>query len=142
MNNSDFPKGIIANQGESLTFGNFKTKYKIKVDDFEHKGDLYSLRAHDVVTRLEKNGELLLEATPGAYLVDFTLDGIDGCSFEVFAKENVQITLSLSPEVLYNIVIDGGEAIHAAASRSGKVSFGVELAEGASKKIIVRRSDD
>jgi len=142
LNNRDFPKGIIAGEDGSLTFGNFKTKYKIKVDDFEHKGDLYSLRAHDVVTRLEKNGELLLEAISGAYFVDFALEDADGCSFDVFAKENIQITLSLSPDALYNIVIDGGEAIPATASRSGKVSFGVELAEGASKKIVVRRSDD
>ena len=133
-------QGIMANGG-GLSFGDYSAADKIKINDFEHLGNLYSLRAHDQVTRLEKNGELLLEAVPGVAVCNFALNEM-GCSFEIEGTGGVQVTLGLAAEVTYDIAIGDGKGAETheeiTANRSGKLSFGVELA-GAAKKVILTR---
>jgi len=132
--------GIIADAG-GLSFGDYSATEKIKINDFEHLGNLYSLRAHDQVTRLEKNGELLLEAVPGVAVCNFALNEM-GCSFEIESTGGVQVTLGLAAEVTYDLAIGDvkGAETHEeiTTNRSGKLSFGVELA-GLAKKVILTR---
>lgn len=123
---TNFPKEIDINKDNSLNFGNYETKHKIKVNDFKHAGDTYNLRSHNLVTRLEKNGEMVMEVVPGAYIANFALSG-DTVVFEIAGEQSAQITLGLTPETAYKISIAGGEVSEVACNISGKLTFGVEL---------------
>ena len=50
----------------SISFGNYLMDEKKKVLDFEVQGDLYKVKTFKEITKLEKNGKMLLEAVPGA----------------------------------------------------------------------------
>ena len=142
MTEKNMTNGIIAN-ATGLCFGDYNATEKIKVNDFEHMGSTYSLRTHNQVTRLEKNGELLLETVPGARVLDFCFSE-KGCSFEIESNANVQVTLGMLPEAAYDLAIaecniKGAETHEEIeANRSGKISFGVELV-GAAKKVVLER---
>jgi len=137
---TEMPKIIIA-EADGLCFGDYSAKEKIKVNDFAHMGDVYSLRAHNLVTRLEKNGELLFESVPGVAIFGFDCAG-DNCRFEIESPANVQITLGMAPETKYDLAI--GTAITSqtheeiTANRSGKLSFGVQF-EGEKKKVALQK---
>ena len=137
---ANLPKGIVVGDG-GLDFGDYTVTEKIKVNDFEDMGNVYSLRAHDKVTRLEKNGELLFEAVPGAAVCNFAFDEA-GCSFEITSSANVQVTLGMAPEAAYDLAVGNvkGAETHEEikASRAGKLSFWVEL-EGAGKKVVLSK---
>jgi len=139
-NRRKLPTGITAND-DGLSFGNYATTDKIKINDFAHLANVYSLRAHDEVTRLEKNGELLLEAVPGAVIYNFVLDE-KGCAFEIESNANVQVTLGLAAEVTYDLAICEGKGAETheeiTTNRSGKLSFGVELS-GTVKNVALAR---
>ena len=140
-NNDGLPNGIIVSDGGGLNFGNYNVTEKIKINDFENMGNIYSLRTHDKVTRLEKNGELLLEAVPGAAVYNFAFDDT-GCCFEIESSANVQVTLGMVPEAVYDLAVGNvkGAETHEEieANRSGKLSFFVQL-EGARKKVILSK---
>lgn len=113
------PKGF-------LNFGDYVQTEKQKVDDFELNGDLYKLRTHNVITRLEKNGSLLFEAVPGVKveglnvterLVEFTACGFD----------DTKMTIELEPETEYKIIIAGDDIGITKSTLSGKISFSAEL---------------
>jgi len=128
-----FPVGITIENESTLSFGNYIVKEKIKVNDFEFKGNIYSLRSHNKVTRLEKNGELLLEAVPGAFIQNFYLDE-NLCSFNIEAPSSVQLTLGLLPAVNYNKIIkEDGTKIKVETSATGKLSFSVSLNDNTKK---------
>jgi len=138
---SNLPKNIVVEAEGGLTFGDYKAKEKIKVNDFEYMGNIYSLRSHDLVTRLEKNSEMLIETVPGATVYNFALDE-KTCYLEIESGANVQATLSLQPEAAYHLRVisdTGGEVSEEiAANRSGKLSFSVEL-EGDVKKVVLEK---
>jgi len=138
---SKLAKDIIVEAAGGLSFGDYTAKDKIKVNDFEHMGNIYSLRSHDLVTRLEKNSEMLIETVPGAAIRNFVLDEA-ACSFDITSATNVQITLSLAAEAAYHLRItsaEGGEVSEEiTANRSGKLSFSVELA-AEPKKVILEK---
>ena len=121
------PTGIVVEDG-LMAFGNFEVKDKIKVNDFEHGGSTYSLRSHDQVTRLEKNGELLIETVPGATVYNFKEQPL---AFDADMLESLQVTLGLQvANASVNLVIDGLEIDGAAhglkTNASGKLSFSLE----------------
>ena len=132
---SNLPKDIIAEAGGGLSFGDYTAKDKIKVNDFEHLGNIYSLRSHNEVTRLEKNSEMLIEAVPGAAIYNFIMDEA-ACSFEIAGRGNAQITLNLAPETTYHLRVTGEVSEEIAANRSGKLSFSAELSDEAKKVIL------
>ena len=127
MNNNN----MLVKDGK-LNFGNYAVTEKIKINDFEHMGNVYSLRAHDQVTRLEKNGELLLETVPGSAIFDFVFDE-KGCAFVIESNTGVQVTLGLAPETAYDLAIFDAKGAETheeiETNRSGKLSFGVELSD-------------
>ena len=72
---------------------------KSKVSDFEHNGDLYKVKTHKEVTKLEKNGMFVYESVPGTTVTNFKAD--DEISFEVEGFEDAQVTLELEAETEY-----------------------------------------
>ena len=117
---------IVANPGGSLSFGDYSVSEKKKVNDYEVDGDIYKIKTHDQVTRLEKNGKLFLETVPGATIHNLSMDDRLVC-FEAEGRDDTMITLELEPEMGYVMRIDGKEVGDIVSSMSGKVNFSMEL---------------
>ncbi len=117
---------IKVNNDNSIDFGNYLVKEKIKVNDFEICGDLYSLRSHNEITKITKNDNLLFESTPGTAVSKFIYNE-DKVSFEVEGLGDTQITLNLNPEVEYKIISDDIVIGSASGAVSGKINFSVNL---------------
>ncbi len=77
------------------------------------------------ITKLEKNGKMLLEAVPGATIHNFGMDE-KGAKFSVESEEDIQITLELEPETEYKILIDDVNVGKMKTNMAGKVNFSVE----------------
>jgi len=110
----------------TLSFGNYQVKEKQKVTDFDVAGDIYKIRTHNEVTRLSKNGKLLLETVPGATIHNLKVtEKLTTFSAEGF--EDTLITLELEPETEYTIYIDDVNICKTKTNLSGKISFSIEL---------------
>ena len=55
----------------SISFGNNKLNKKSKLDNFEHKGDLYKVKTYSEITKLERNGMFVYESVPGTAVTGF-----------------------------------------------------------------------
>ena len=108
-----------------ISFGNYLMDEKKKVLDFEANGDLYKVKTFREITKLEKNGKMLLEAVPGATIHNFGMDE-KGAKFSVESEEDIQITLELEPETDYKILIDDVNVGKMKTNMAGKVNFSVE----------------
>ena len=84
----------------TISFGNHLMDEKKKVLDFEVNGDLYKVKTFCEITKLEKNGKMLLEAVPGVTVHNFEMDD-KGARFTAEGAEDVQITMELEPETEY-----------------------------------------
>ena len=115
----------------TISFGNHLMDEKKKVLDFEVNGDLYNVKTFSEITKLEKNGKMVLEAVPGATVHNFVM-GEKGAHFTVEGAEDAQITLELEPETEYKILIDDVNVGKMKSNLAGKVTFSVELQKGAS----------
>ena len=113
----------------TISFGNHLLDEKKKVLDFEVNGDLYKVKTFCEITKLEKNGKMLLEAVPGATVHNFEMDE-KGARFTVEGAEDAQITMELEPETEYKILIDDVNVGKMKSNLSGKVTFSVELQKG------------
>lgn len=109
----------------SISFGNYLMDEKKKVLDFEVHGDLYKVKTFNEITKLEKNGKMLLEAVPGATVHNFRMDE-KGASFSVEAAEDIQVTLELEAETAYRIFLDDVNVGQMKTNMAGKVTFSVE----------------
>jgi hypothetical protein len=128
-------EGIRVNGNGTLSFGDYSVKQKKKIDNFEFKGDVYKIKTHDEVTRLEKNGSLFVESVPGASLHDFMARS-DKISFRAEAKGDVFVTLELEPETSYSVKVDDMLLGEMKSSPTGKFVFSVTLsADGACVEI-------
>ena len=110
----------------TISFGNHLMDEKKKVLDFEVNGDLYKIKTFKEITKLEKNGKMLLETVPGATVHNFAVDE-KGASFSVEGAENAQITMELEPDAEYKILIDDVNVGKMKTNLAGKVTFSVEL---------------
>nr|WP_294680493.1 endosialidase [uncultured Anaerotignum sp.] len=110
----------------TISFGNHLMDEKKKVLDFEVNGDLYKIKTFKEITKLEKNGKMLLETVPGATVHNFAVDE-KGASFSVEGAENAQITMELEPDTEYKILIDDVNVGKMKTNLAGKVNFSVEL---------------
>ena len=108
-----------------ISFGNYLMDEKKKVLDFEANGDLYKVKTFREITKLEKNGKMLLESVPGATIHNFGMDE-KGAKFSVESEEDIQITLELEPETEYKILIDDVNVGKMKTNMAGKVNFSVE----------------
>ena len=127
----------------SISFGNYLMDEKKKVLDFEVQGDLYKVKTFikrtggktktitfKEITKLEKNGKMLLEAVPGATVLNFAQDE-RGVSFLVEAEEDVQLTLELEADTEYKILVDDVNVGKMKTNMTGKVTFSVEIQKNA-----------
>ena len=119
--------GIQTGKNDSVSFGNYEVTEKIKAK-LEIAGDEYYVKTHNEITKLEKNGMLLIETVPGAAIFDFSVEE-NIVSFFAEGKGNTdtQITLELLPNCDYSLVIDGETIGTVKTNRSGKAAFSIEL---------------
>ncbi len=110
----------------SISFGNYLMDEKKKVLDFEVQGDLYKVKTFREITKLEKNGKMLLEVVPGATIHNFRMDE-KGAAFVVEAKEDLQMTLELEAETEYRILVDDVNLGKMKTNMAGKVTFSLEV---------------
>ena len=114
----------------SISFGNYLMDEKKKVLDVEVQGDLYKVKTYREITKLEKNGKMLLEAVPGATILHF-LQNEKEVSFQVEAEEDVQLTLELEADTEYKILVDDVNVGKMKTNMTGKVNFSVEVQKSA-----------
>ncbi len=110
----------------TISFGNHLMDEKKKVLDFEVNGDLYKIKTFQEITKLEKNGKMLLETVPGATVHNFAVNE-RGAAFTVEGLEDTQITMELEPDTEYKILIDDVNVGKMKTNLAGKVTFSVEL---------------
>jgi hypothetical protein len=110
----------------SISFGNYLMDEKKKVLDFEVLGDLYKVKTYNEITKLEKNGKMLMEVVPGATIHKFLLTE-KGAFFRVEGQEDVQLTLEMEPATEYKILIDDVNVGKVKTNMAGKVTISVEL---------------
>ncbi|MDR1210359.1 MAG: endosialidase [Clostridiales bacterium] len=127
---------VIAAEGGALRFGDYTVKEKQKKDGFEFGGETYSVKTHDLVTRLERGGILAVETVPGTAVSGYRADA-DSVVFEAEGTGDTQITLGLAQSATYELFSDGESMGMTKTNRSGKAIFSVDLSEG-SKKIEAR----
>ncbi|MBR5589916.1 MAG: endosialidase, partial [Anaerotignum sp.] len=104
----------------TISFGNHLMDEKKKVLDFEVNGDLYNVKTFCEITKLEKNGKMLMETVPGATVHNFEMDE-KGARFTVEGAEDAQITMELEPETEYKILIDDVNVGKMKSNLTGKV---------------------
>ncbi len=119
-------EGIRESAENTIDFGDYSVVAKLKVDNFESGGDVYKVKTHNEITRLEKNGSMIYESVPGSAVFGFSVSeklikfGAEGIG-------NTQITLELEPQTDYKIHIDNVYADKARTNISGKIIFSVDL---------------
>lgn len=130
--------GLIRSEADgSLSFGNYSLPKKSKVSDFEHNGDLYKVKTHKEVTKLEKNGMFVYESVPGTTVTNFKAD--DEISFEVEGFEDAQVTLELEAETEYKITVNDNDIGEMKTNLGGKLMFSLELDEGGKTKVLIEK---
>ena len=110
----------------TISFGNYLMDEKKKVNDFEVAGDIYKIKTFCEITKLEKNGKMLLEAVPGATIHHFSVTE-KGAKFSVEGQEDIQVTMELEPEQDYKIIIDDVNVGKVKTNMAGKVNFSMEV---------------
>ena len=130
--------GVISLESDgSLRFGDYVSKEKQKSGEFENNGDVYIVKSHSELTRVEKNGKLLYESVPGTLVRNFSLDERK-CVFTAEGVHSTQITIELEPETEYRIFIDGANMGKSKSNLSSKLNISAELS-GAAKEIRIER---
>ena len=111
---------------------------KKKVLDFEVKGDLYKVKTFREITKLEKNGKMILETVPGATIHNFNMTE-KGTDFIVESGEDLQLTLELEPETEYKILIDNVNVGKIKTNMAGKVNFSIEMQQNVTKTVEIKK---
>jgi hypothetical protein len=109
-----------------ISFGDYVSTEKRKLADFEVNGDLYKVKTYNEITRLEKNGKLLLETVPGAAVHNLRMSG-EEITFGLEGFEDTRVTAELAPGESYRIEINDTSLGFVKANLSGKVIFSTEL---------------
>ncbi|MDR1663477.1 MAG: endosialidase, partial [Clostridiales bacterium] len=117
-----------AEENGSVSFGDYISEEKKKLDNFEVDGDLYKVKTHNEITRLEKNGKLLLETVPGSAVHGLRVNGAE-VAFGLEGADDTRVTVELEPDQIYRVIIDGVNIGNVKSSVSGKVVFSLELDE-------------
>lgn len=123
-------KGMITNEDGSISFGNYETTEKVKIDQYMVGEDEYKLRSYNQVTRLSKNNVLIFESVPGVTVHNFKFTK-NNIEFSLEGNKDVQLTLELEPLTTYKIILNGKLVDEQEANAiSGKINFSLELADG------------
>ncbi len=120
-------KEIICTEADgSLSFGNYTVAEKQKLEGFKVGEDTYKVRTHKDVTRLSKNGNLVLETVPGAAVHSLKISA-NGAVFSIEGNGSTMVTIELEKDTNYSIYIDDVNVDKIKSNLSGKVSFSIEL---------------
>ena len=121
-------EGIILNEDKTLSFGNYEVTEKIKVKDFNVDGNIYKIRTHNEVTRLSKNGNLLLETVPGATIHNLDIKEKEA-TFLAEGLGDTLITIELEPNTNYSLFINDVNIDKIKTNLSGKINFSTTLSK-------------
>ena len=119
-------EGIRESSEHTIDFGNYAVAEKLKVDNFQSGGDVYKVKTHAEVTRLEKNGRMIFESVPGSAVFDFIVSE-KLIQFGAEGMGNTQMTLELESQTDYKIYIDDVYADKIKTNISGKINFSMDL---------------
>lgn len=122
----------------TISFGNYELDQKAKLSDYEHSGDLYKVKTFQEITKLERNGMMVYESVPGTAVTSFAAEG-NRVSFQVFGKEEAQITLGLEEDTEYSVTVGAQELGNMKSNKGGKVTFSLTLEEGAPTAVNVKK---
>ncbi|MFT4104235.1 MAG: endosialidase [Lacrimispora sp.] len=122
----------------TISFGNYKLGTKSKLQDFEHKGDLYKVKTFYEITKLERNGMFVYESVPGTSVENFAVSN-DGVDFKVESDKDAQLTIQLAEDTLYEVYVDESAVGSMRTNMSGKLSVSVELNEGMPVAVKIRK---
>ena len=111
----------------TLSFGDYTLAAKAKVEDFEHKGDLYKVKTFKTMTKLERNGMFVYESVPGTS-VSFFEETEAGITFLAEGAEDAQITVELAEDTEYEVTVGGNNIGKMKTNLGGKLNLSVELA--------------
>jgi hypothetical protein len=117
---------ILKVENNYLCFGNYLVTEKQKLENFDFNGDKYKVKTHNEITRLEKNGKMILETVPGCTIHKFSMNENE-ISFEAEGFENTQITLELEQNQNYKLKIDDVVISTSKSNPFGKFSFSITL---------------
>ena len=118
----------------SISFGNHRLEAKAKVEDFEHRGDLYKVKTFKTMTKLERNGMFVYESVPGTSVLNFE-ETEEGVRFLVEGSEDAQITIHLAESSEYEVFVAGESIGTMKTNLAGKLNISVELAEAGETQV-------
>ncbi len=110
----------------TISFGNHTLAAKKKVEDYEHKGDLYKVKTFAEITKLEKNGMFLYESVPGTTVHEFN-ETAEGVTFLAEGAHSTQITVGLKEDTEYEVFLKGEPIGIVKTNLSGKLNVSVDL---------------
>ena len=125
---------IRAEDDNTLSFGNYQTTQKQKVEDFEFNNNTYRVKTHNEITRIKRNSNMLLETIPGSTIHNFDEDG-NVVTFFIEGSGNTSITMGLERDAGYRITANGHNLGSMKSNPSGKINFSLDLSS--SKQNIV-----
>ncbi|MCR5098592.1 MAG: endosialidase [Lachnospiraceae bacterium] len=123
----------------TLSFGDYTLASKTKKEDFAAGGASYKVKTFKEITKLERDGYFVYESTPGTAVGNFN-GSKEGAVFTVDGAEDAQITLEFEPETEYSVIIDGKDTGNIKTNLGGKLSLSVELDEGKSVKVEIKKA--
>lgn len=129
---------IRSESDNTLSFGDYTLSAKSKLDGFNFGGDVYKVKTFNEITKLERNGMFVYESVPGTAVEHLSINDAQ-VSFTVEGPEDAQITLELEPETDYDITVAGQDAGTMKTNLGGKLSLSVELGEGTSVDVVVKK---
>ena len=129
---------IRSESDNTLSFGDYTLSAKSKLDGFNFGGDVYKVKTFNEITKLERNGMFVYESVPGTAVEHLSVTDAQ-VSFTVEGPEDAQITLELEPESEYDITVAGQDAGTMKTNLGGKLSLSVELGEGTSVDVVVKK---
>ena len=126
---------IRTEENGTISFGDYELNQKSKLSDYQHQGDMYKVKTFKEITKLEGNGMFVYESVPGTAVWNLTQNGCE-MSFSVEGAEDAQVTVELEAETQYEVFLDDVSTGRMETNLGGKLSFSVELGNGA--KVNVR----
>jgi hypothetical protein len=117
---------IINHHNNVLNFGNYNLTQKHKEDNFEFAGNIYKIKTYRDITRLEKNGIMIFESTPGTSVINFNYVQ-DEVFFGISGMQSTIVTMKMKENQFYDLRIDDNIFDTIRTNEFGKLSFNLFL---------------